>query len=88
MLESPILKQERWSEVEDNQSMEKGVGSQTNMLKIEEILQGKQVTFLCLYLLLNALILGFSLLNNVEAADYVCNFFFSFFFIFYYFQNS
>lgn len=35
MLESPILKQEWWSEVEDNQSMEKGVGSQTNMLKIE-----------------------------------------------------
>lgn len=28
--------------MEDNHSMEKGVGSQTNMLKIEEILQGKK----------------------------------------------
>lgn len=42
MLESPILNQERWSEVEDNQRLEKDAGSQTEMLKIEEMLQGKK----------------------------------------------
>lgn len=67
-----ILKQEMRSEVKHNQRLEKDIGNQSRMLKRRR--NGtveKQVAFLCLFLLLNALTkyIGFNLLSNFQTTN-------------------